>query len=458
MLNAAKELTEESSAEQISNAIASLSAAQAALETRASDAAMAALQTTVANAEALRDQYTSEAFADVDAAIQAANALIADPADTSVAEVVSATLNISEAVQKLNNQPSTDKLRANLEATIANAKVQVEEAVNARPGAIDAVNAAIEAGETVLADEKATADDYKEAITNITVAIQQLWDIVSKDELNAVITEAEAITADGYTEDSYNNLQNAIAAAKEVAENDDATTSEVTNAITSVLDAIAGLVREGLNTSVLENWIETVEQMVANIDDYRPSTVVGLEDKLNEAKEVLANATTQEEIDEAAQTLMEAALNARTKADVEALAAAIAQAEALDLSKYTPASAQAVKNALANAKALLADPEADQDTVDGMTNALLSAIDNLQDVTTTPGGSTDEPGTTPDDGNTDTDNNGESGTGAGNGGTQTNGSGTAAENSTVGFAAMSVVALGALAAAFKKRNTLKKDR
>lgn len=63
-----------------------------------------------------------------------------------------------------------------------------------------------------------------------------------------------------------------------------------------------------------------------------------------------ANATTQEEIDEAAQTLMEAALNARTKADVEALAAAIAQAEALDLSKYTPASAQAVKMQLANAR------------------------------------------------------------------------------------------------------------
>lgn len=458
VLNAAKELTEESSAEQISNAIASLSAAQAALEARASQASIDALAATVANAEALRDQYTSEAFADVDAAIQAANALIAEPADASSAEVVSATLNIAEAVQQLNASQSAEALKKDLEETIAYAKVQVEEAVNARPGKIEAAEAAIAAGQSVLADENATADDYKEAITNITKAVHELWDIVSKDELNAVITEAEAITADGYTEDSYNNLQNAIAAAKEVAENDDATTSEVTNAITSVLDAIAGLVREGLNTSVLENWIETVEQMVANIDDYRPSTVVGLEDKLNDAKDVLANATTQEEIDEAAQTLMEAALNARTKADVEALAAAIAQAEALDLSKYTPASAQAVKNALANAKALLADPEADQDTVDGMTNALLSAIDNLQDVTTTPGGSTDEPGTTPDDGNTDTDNNGESGTGAGNGGTQTNGSGTAAENSTVGFAAMSVVALGALAAAFKKRNTLKKDR
>ena len=156
--------------------------------------------------------------------------------------------------------------------------------------------------------------------------------------------------------------------------------------------------------------------------------------------------------------LREAALNARTKADVEALVAAIEQAEAIDLSQYTAESAQAVRNAVANAKLLVDDPEATQEAVDAATEAILMAIDNLQDVTTTPGGSTDEPGTTPDDGNTDTDNNGESGTGAGNGGTQTNGSGTAAENSTVGFAAMSVVALGALAVALKKRNTLKKNR
>ena len=101
---------------------------------------------------------------------------------------------------------------------------------------------------------------------------------------------------------------------------------------------------------------------------------------------------------------------------------------------------------VANAKLLADDPEATQEAVDAATEAILMAIDNLQDVTTTPGGSTDEPGTTPDDGNTDTDNNGGTGsdTGTGNGGTETNGSDTAAENSTTGFAAMSVVALGAL--------------
>ena len=461
VLNAAKELTEESSAEEISNAIASLSAAQAALEARASQASIDALAATVANAEALRDQYTSEAFADVDAAIQAANALIADPADASSAEVVAATLNIATAVQQLNASQSAEALKKDLEETIANAKVQVEEAVNARPGKIEAAEAAIAAGETVLADENATADDYKEAITNITKAVQELWDIVSKDELNAVIEEAEAITADGYTDDSYNNLQNAIAAAKEVAGNDDATTEEVTNAITSVLDAIAALERtDVLDTSALESWIETVEQMVANIDNYRPSTVVGLEDELNEAKEVLANATTQAEIDEAAAMLREAALNARTKADVESLVAAIEQAEAIDLSQYTADSAQALRNAVANAKLLVDDPEATQEAVDAATEAVLSAIDNLQDVTaTTPGDDNDNTGTADDSNNDNTDNsdNGNA-AGNGNGGADADASDTAAEDSTAGFAALSVIALGALAMAFKKRASLKNER
>ena len=109
---------------------------------------------------------------------------------------------------------------------------------------------------------------------------------------------------------------------------------------------VAGLVREGLDTSALENWIETVEQMVANIDDYRPSTVVGLEDKLNDAKDVLANATTQAEIDEATKTLREARLSARTKADTSALEALIAEVNAMDLSKYTDASVSGLRTAL----------------------------------------------------------------------------------------------------------------
>ena len=53
--------------------------------------------------------------------------------------------------------------------------------------------------------------------------------------------------------------------------------------------------------------------MLKNIDDYIPSTVEGLEDKLNEAKETLTNATTQAEIDEATEALREARLPEHTR-------------------------------------------------------------------------------------------------------------------------------------------------
>ena len=63
----------------------------------------------------------------------------------------------------------------------------------------------------------------------------------------------------------------------------------------------------------MNHEIERVSEMLKNIADYVPSTVEGLEDKLNEAKETLTNApTTQAEIDEATEALREARLNART--------------------------------------------------------------------------------------------------------------------------------------------------
>ena len=75
--------------------------------------------------------------------------------------------------------------------------------------------------------------------------------------------------------------------------------------------------------------------------------------------------------------MREARLAARVKADLKALEEAIAKAEAIDLSEYTASSAQAVKNALDNAKPLLNDPEVDQKTVDDAAKALNKAVASL---------------------------------------------------------------------------------
>lgn len=247
-----------------------------------------------------------------------------------------------------------------------------------RPGKVQELKDAIAEAEELLANPEATADELSASLTKVTEKVQELWEIVNKDELNALIETAKAIKAEGYTEESYNALQEAIKAAEKVAANDDATTTEVKEAISSVAEAIANLEKEAvLDKTALEKEISLVEKMVANIDDYVASTVKGLEDKLNEAKDVLANATTQEEIDEAVKMLREARLNARVKADKEALKEAIETAKKYDLSKYTKASAQALRNAMSNAEKVMKDEAATQEEVDAAVKALDKSMKKL---------------------------------------------------------------------------------
>ena len=127
-----------------------------------------------------------------------------------------------------------------------------------------------------------------------------------------------------------------------------------------------------------EHEIELVTEMVANIGNYVPSTVEGLQDKLSDAQNVLTDATMQEEIDAATATLREARLNARTKADVSALEELIAYAAALDMRGFTAQSAAEVIQAIEQGRLIARDPEATQEDVDIQLQALQSAIDGLR--------------------------------------------------------------------------------
>ena len=117
--------------------------------------------------------------------------------------------------------------------------------------------------------------------------------------------------------------------------------------------AIAGLEKVTLDTSALEYEIDLAEEMLADIDSYIPSTVEGLKEKLDDAKNALKTATDQAQIDEATRILREARLSARTKADKSALEAAIDAANSFDLSLYTADSAKDVKAALKKAEAMM---------------------------------------------------------------------------------------------------------
>lgn len=354
-----------------------ITAAPAADQELASQAALDALQNMVDRANAL-EGYSEDELAEVSAAVNAAQALLDNPQSATATAVVSALLDLSNAMQALNTSASGDALRADVQATIDFINENILTNVDGlRPAKVQALRDAVEAAQTVLADANASDEALMAANEAMTKAAQELWEIVAKDELNAMIDAANSYVSGDYTEESLAVLQDAITEAQAVAANDDATTAEVSDAIISLANAIAGLESVTLDTSALEHEIELVSEMVANLDDYVASTVEGLADKLASAQTSLTSATSQDEIDSATAALREARLNARTKADVSALEEVIAYANTLDLSMYTDESTLNLNRMLVYAAQTLADEEATQEEVDAMTTSVQEAIDAL---------------------------------------------------------------------------------
>ena len=400
MLEEAQSVLENESAAQdeVDQAAAALNAAMEALQVKASESALNALQNMVDKAITLGSDDEA-----LNAAIDAAQALLSDPDNASVTAVVTALIDLSEAMQALNTDESTDALRADVQATIdfinENILTNVD---NVRPCKVQALKDAVKAAQDVVNDPDATVDELKAANKAMTKAAQELWEIVTKAELDALIEAANGYLDGDYTAESLEALQTAIESAQAVAANDDATTAEVTEAITNLSNAIAGLESIMLDTSALEHEIDLIVEMLANLDNYVPSSVEGLADKLDDAQNVLENAASQAEIDEATKSLREARLNARTKADVSVLEELIAYVNGLELSAYMAESADTVLVLADRALVKMIDPEITQDEVDALAEELQSAIDELQPVSdatiTTPDNTTDS--TTADKTNT----------------------------------------------------------
>ena len=313
-------------------------------------------------------------------AITNAQAVLAKEAPTAT-EVVTALLDLSEAMQDLGGSADVDALRADVQATIDFINENILNDVEGlRPGKVQALRDAVKAAQDVVNDPDATVDELKTANKAMTKAAQELWEIVTKAELEALIEAANGYLDGDYTTESLEALQAAIESAQAVAANDDATVAEVTEAITNLSNAIANLESIRLDKSALEHEIDLVNEMLANLDNYVPSSVEGLADKLDDAQNVLENAESQAEIDEATKALREARLNARTKADVSALEELVAYVNSLKLSAYTSVSAQPVIQNVARAKAMLANAEVTQEEVNYMVKELQASVDELVEV------------------------------------------------------------------------------
>ena len=188
-------------------------------------------------------------------------------------------------------------------------------------------------------------------------------------------------STDGVTDAAKQAFETALESAKAVLANDKATQEEVNAAWDALLEGIWGLGLTQGDKTMLEQLIARAEDMTANADKYVQDHWQELVDTLAKAKEVMDDGNAMEEdVQPAAQALLDAILAQRFKADKSILEDLLNKAENLNLEGYTAESVAVFRSALAEAQAVLADEtlsEDDQKTVDAAVAKLTRAMDGL---------------------------------------------------------------------------------
>ncbi len=268
------------------------------------------------------DSAYSEAFS-----IATGDKLIADEAGVNQAKIDAAAKALTDTFAAL--VAKADK--AALAAAIAAAPTDANAYTPASWAAADLANV-LAAANAVNADDNATDAAVAEAIAAIEAAVAKLEKKADKAALAAAIEAYESLDEEDYTPESWAeaDLATAIADAKAVLDDDNATAEAVAVAIEMLRDAALNLV-EKADTDALEDAIATLPEI--SKEDATPDSWAAYEAALAAAKDVLADLNaTQDAVDEAEANLLAAIAGVEEKetvyCDYAALDAAIAAYEA----------------------------------------------------------------------------------------------------------------------------------
>ena len=238
--------------------------------------------------------------------------------------------------------------------------------------------AALQTAFDVLESEESIqkdVDDAKTALESARDALIEKQQEVDKSALQEAIRDAEAVDLNGYISTGQDAFTDALAHAKDVFENPDATQAEVDKAAEELKAAQDSLVAKADKTE-LEEAIQNAEKV--DTDDFTSTGKQEFIDKLEAAKDVLANEdATQAEVDKAAEELKAAQDSLVAKADKTELEEAIQNAEKVDTDDFTSTGKQEFIDKLEAAKDVLANEDATQAEVDKAAEELKAAQDSL---------------------------------------------------------------------------------
>ena len=215
----------------------------------------------------------------------------------------------------------------------------------------------------------------------VTVVVGDKPIAADKTLLQKTYGHALTLSTDGVIDSAKKHFNDAVAAVKAVLDDANATQEQVNTAWDNLLEAIWGLGLTQGDKTMLELLIDRADSMTANADKYVQDNWQQLVDALATAKDVLADGDAmQEDVDKAADALLDAILAQRFKADKSILEDLLNKAEGINLDGYTAESVATFRTALANAQAVMADNSLSQDdqaTVDAAVAQLTVAMDGL---------------------------------------------------------------------------------
>ena len=194
--------------------------------------------------------------------------------------------------------------------------------------------------------------------------------------LAKIIEMIESLDPSEYTKDSWAAVEEALAAAKEVAADEDATQAEVDKALSDLIGAFGGL-EYGVQKLHLEVAIQAAEAILAVGNDYED--IDALTAAVEAGRIVLADEdATQETVDNAAYAVLDELFKMAKKADLQSLESLLEASKGLLDGSYTSESLESLRDAIEQAEAVAADHDRTDSDISDAYAGLINAIIGLK--------------------------------------------------------------------------------
>ena len=221
------------------------------------------------------------------------------------------------------------------------------------------------------------------------------YDIPNITDLEELISSSDEYIAENYTSGSFAIFTEALETAKSTLDNlASVSQSDIDKAKEDLVNAITGLV----DIQDLKAVINKANAIIGSDVEYTEATFNALKEALEVANTVLANSDATKDmvteaidnVDKAIDSLVVVENKPANKEQLQALVDKVSSISEEDLSKVEDESLVAeFKEALDEAKAILADEEATQEVIDASVDRLTKAIESLSFENTDKGALTD---------------------------------------------------------------------